>query len=181
MGVCYSIIKIVYLFIYAHNNYLNMSSNIDTRNGGMMKLAIGSDHAGVQLKKIIIDEFKDIEFDDVGPFTEESCDYPDHVSKVGLKIQQGEAEAGIVICGTGIGASIAVNKMKGIRAALCFNGFMAEMTKRHNNANVLALGARVIGVDLAIEIVKRWLEAPYEGGRHQRRIDKISAIEESQG
>ena len=95
------------------------------------------------------------------------------------KIQQGELEFGIVICGTGIGASIAANKMKGIRAALCFNEFMAEMSRQHNNANVLALGARVIGEELAMRIVDRWLNTGFEGGRHQRRIDKIEELEKT--
>ncbi len=143
-----------------------------------MKIAIGSDHAGVELKAAIIKEFADINFEDLGPFSDESCDYPDYVSKVAFKVRDGEVDSGIAICGSGIGASIAANKVKGIRAALCFNGYMAEMTKRHNDANVLVLGARIIGLDIAMEIVKRWLEASFEAGRHQRRIDKIAALEE---
>jgi len=144
-----------------------------------MKIAIGSDHAGINLKKTIIEHFSDVEFTDVGTYTEESTDYPDHISKVGESIQKGECEAGIAICGSGIGASIVANKINGIRAALCFNGYMAEMSKRHNNANVVVLGARVIGEDIAIEIVDRWIKTPFEGGRHQRRLDKITAIEEN--
>ena len=143
-----------------------------------MKIAIGSDHAGVELKAAIIKEFADINFEDMGPYSTESCDYPDYASKVAFKVRDGEVDAGIVICGSGIGASITANKVKGIRAALCFNGYMAEMTKRHNNANIIALGARVIGQDIAMEIVRRWLDASYEGGRHQRRIDKVMALEE---
>lgn len=142
-----------------------------------MKIAIGSDHAGLSLKKIIIEKFKDIEFDDVGTYTEESCDYPVFAEKACIKVRDGLADAGIVICGSGIGISIAANKVKGIRAALCFNGYMAEMSRRHNNANVLAIGARVIGQDVAVDIVEKWISAPFDGGRHQKRVDKISEIE----
>ena len=142
-----------------------------------MKLVIGSDHAGIGLKKVIVETFNDIDFDDVGTYSTDSCDYPDYSKKVAEKVQSGEVDAGIVICGSGIGASIAVNKCSGIRAALCFNEYMAEMSKRHNNANVLALGARIIGEDVALAIVKRWISSEFEGGRHQRRIDKITMIE----
>jgi ribose 5-phosphate isomerase B len=142
-----------------------------------MKISIGSDHAGVDLKNLIINSVKDIDFIDVGTNSTDSCDYPDYILKVASTVKKGEADLGIAICGTGIGASIVANKVKGIRAALCFNEFMAEMSKRHNNANVLVLGARVIGVDLALRIVERWLKSEFEGGRHQRRLDKIAAIE----
>ena len=145
-----------------------------------MKIAIGSDHAGLRLKKIIIEHFKDIEFDDVGTHTEESCDYSDFASQVAFKVRDHEVDQGIVICGSGIGVSITANKVKGIRAALCFNGYMGEITKRHNNANVLALGARIIGDEVAIETVKRWLGAEFEGGRHSRRIEKIAQEEKSE-
>lgn len=144
-----------------------------------MKIGISSDHGGFKLKEAIKKHFIAIEFDDAGTFTEDSCDYPDYVAALCRKIQQGELEYGIVICGTGIGASIAANKMEGIRAALCTNEFMAEMAKRHNNANVLALGARVIGDELAMRIVDRWLNTGFEGGRHQRRIEKIEELEKS--
>ena len=142
-----------------------------------MKIVIGSDHAGVNLKKIIKDDIKNINFVDVGTDSEESCDYPDYISKVAVMVKRGDVDFGIAICGTGIGASLVSNKVKGIRAALCFNEFMAEMSKRHNNANVLVLGARVIGTDLALRIVEKWLETDFEGGRHQRRLDKISQLE----
>jgi len=142
-----------------------------------MKIVIGSDHAGFQLKQEIIAKIKTAEFIDVGTNSEESCHYPDYISRVAETVQQGKADAGIAICGTGIGASLVANKFHSIRAALCFNEFMAEMSKRHNNANVLALGARVIGVDLALRIVERWLETPFEGGRHQRRLDKLASYE----
>jgi ribose 5-phosphate isomerase B len=144
-----------------------------------MKIAIGSDHAGLELKSLIINYFTDINFTDMGTNSKDSCDYPDYISKVGYEVQGKKVDLGIVICGTGIGASISVNKVKGIRGALCFNSFMAEKAKEHNNANVLVLGARIIGTDLAIEIVKKWLAAVFEDGRHQRRIDKIHIIEKN--
>jgi ribose 5-phosphate isomerase B len=144
-----------------------------------VKIGISSDHGGFTLKEAVKKHFSTVEFDDVGTFTEDSCDYPDYVAALCRKIQQGELEYGIVICGTGIGASIAANKMKGIRAALCCNEFMAEMAKRHNNANVLSLGARVIGEELAMRIVDRWLTTAFEGGRHQRRIEKINELEKT--
>ena len=147
-----------------------------------MKIVIGSDHAGVKLKKLIIDKYSSekIDFLDAGPDSEESVDYPDYISKVGESIKKGEADLGIAICGTGIGASIVVNKIKGIRGALCFNEFMAEMSKLHNNSNVLVLGARVIGEDLALRIVETWIKTDFEGEeRHERRIDKIKKIEDN--
>jgi ribose 5-phosphate isomerase B len=144
-----------------------------------VKIGIASDHGGFKLKEAIIRHFAAIQFDDVGTHTEDSCDYPDYIEKACAKIRSGEIQFAIVICGTGIGASIAANKIQGIRAALCCNEFMAEMSRRHNDANVLALGARVLGDELAIRIVERWLASPFDGGRHQRRIDKIHEIEAS--
>lgn len=143
-----------------------------------MKISIASDHAGLQLKKTIISNFKEVAFDDVGTHTEESCDYPDYISLAAFQVRDGKADSAIVICGSGIGASIVANKVKGVRAALCFNCYMAEMSRRHNNANVLALGARVIGEDIALRIVDVWLKTGFDGGRHERRIDKITALEE---
>lgn len=142
-----------------------------------MKIAIASDHAGFRLKNILLKHFAEHEFIDVGTYSEDSCDYPDYALLAGEKVISREAEAGIVICGTGIGISIAANKVKGIRAALCFNEFMAEMSRKHNDANVLALGARVIGDDLAIRIADVWLKTPFEGGRHEKRVLKIGKIE----
>ncbi len=141
------------------------------------KIAIGSDHAGFALKSLVMSAIKNVEFIDVGTNSEDSCDYPDYISRVAEMVQKREADAGIAICGTGIGASITANKYDSVRAALCVNEFMAEMSRRHNDANVLVLGARVIGSDLALRIVERWIETPFEGGRHQRRLDKIAAIE----
>jgi len=142
-----------------------------------MKIAIASDHAGLRLKNILKKHFTWHEFTDVGTYTEDSCDYPDYAVLAAEKVVSGEVEAGIVICGTGIGISIAANKVKGVRAALCCNEFMAEMSRRHNNANVLALGARVIGDDLAIRITDVWIKASFEGGRHENRVLKIGKIE----
>ena len=142
-----------------------------------MKIVIGSDHAGFTLKEKLIIALSSVEFIDVGTHSKDSCDYPDWISKVALEIQKGSADSGIAICGTGIGASITANKFKSIRAALCFNAYMAEMSKKHNNANVLVMGARVIGEDIALRIVETWINTDFEGGRHQRRIDKITAIE----
>ncbi len=144
-----------------------------------MKIGISSDHGGYKLKEAVKKHFSAIEFDDAGTYNEDSCDYPDYVAALCRKIQAGELEYGIAICGTGIGASIAANKMRGIRAALCCNEFMAEMSRRHNNANVLALGARVIGEELAFRIVDRWLNSSFEGGRHQARIEKINELEKA--
>ncbi len=145
-----------------------------------MKVAIGNDHAGFELKQYIIKCFKEVEFIDVGTNTNESCDYPDYIKLVAQHVQKGDVTYGIAICGTGIGASIVANKHKGIRAALCTNEFMASMARKHNNANVLVLGARVVGVDLAVHIINAFLQATFEGGRHQRRLDKITEIEKLQ-
>jgi ribose 5-phosphate isomerase B len=142
-----------------------------------MKIAIASDHAGFRLKKILKEHFSEYEFIDVGTNSEDSCDYPDYAVLACEKVISGAADFGIVICGTGIGVSIAANKVKGIRAALCFNEFMADMSRRHNDANVLSLGAKVIDDDLAIRITDIWLKSEFEGGRHERRIQKLVNIE----
>ncbi len=142
-----------------------------------MKITIGSDHAGLRLKDLIKKSFPEMQFSDAGTNNEESCDYPDYIAPVARDVQEGKSDRGIAICGTGLGASMVANKFPGIRAALCFNEFMAEMSRRHNNSNVLVLGARIIGEDLALAIVRRWLDSPFDGGRHQRRLDKIADIE----
>ncbi|SNR83567.1 ribose 5-phosphate isomerase B [Desulfurobacterium atlanticum] len=144
-----------------------------------MKIALASDHGGYRLKETIKKflEEENIEYIDFGTNSEESVDYPDFALKAAESIVKEETDRGIFICGTGIGISIAANKVPGIRAALCYNIFAAEMSRRHNNANVLALGGRVIGDELAKAIVKKWLETPFDGGRHERRINKISEIE----
>lgn len=144
-----------------------------------MKIAIGSDHAGLQLKEEVKKflESQQIEYKDFGPQTKDSVDYPDFAELVTRGVTSGEFDRGILICGTGIGMSIAANKVDGIRAALCTDYFSAKASREHNNANVLCLGERVIGPGVAVEIVRIWVETEYAGGRHQKRLDKISAIE----
>ena len=140
-----------------------------------LQIAIGSDHGGFEYKSEIIDYLKEngYTYTDVGTYSKESCDYPIIAKKVAQKIVSGEADRGILICGTGIGMSIAANKVKGIRAALCSDTFSAKATRAHNNSNILCLGQRVIGDCLALDIVTVWLNTEFEGGRHQRRIDEI--------
>ena len=141
-----------------------------------MKIVIGCDHGALELKKEVLKvlaEFKDIETEDVGTFDAESVDYPDIAEKVCGKITKGEADRGIVLCGTGIGISIAANKIKGIRAALCGDVFSARMSREHNDANVLAMGGRVTGFGPAGEIVRTWVTTEFsQGERHIRRIEK---------
>lgn len=140
-----------------------------------LKVAIGADHAGFHYKEIIIDYLKarNIEFVDVGTYTPESCDYPVIARKVAEKVTSGDVDRGILICGTGIGVSIAANKVHGIRAALCGDTYSARVSRAHNNANVLCLGSRVIGEHLALDIVDIWLKTGFEAGRHKRRVDMI--------
>lgn len=142
-------------------------------------IAIGSDHGGVNLKSYIEDYLKseNIEFEDYGTNSAESCDYPDIAEKVCEAVKAEKASCGILICGTGIGMSIAANKIKGIRAAHLTDTYSAVKTKEHNNANVICLGERITGCDLALDIVKAYLGAEFMGGRHQRRIDKVMALE----
>lgn len=144
-----------------------------------MKIALGSDHAGFPLKKDIMKhlEEKNIEFKDFGTFSENSCDYPDYGQKVGEEVACGNFEFGILVCGTGIGISISANKVNGVRAALCGDTFSAHACREHNNANVLALGQRVVGPGLALDIVDIFLNSKFLGGRHGRRVDKITQIE----
>jgi len=144
-----------------------------------MKIAVGSDHGGVDLKEEIINFLKSENYDvkDFGTNSKESCDYPDYALPVAEAIVAKEFDFGILICGTGIGISIAANKVPGIRAALCSDTFSAHATREHNDANILTLGARVVGPGLALDIVKTFLSTKFEGDRHQRRIDKITAIE----
>lgn len=142
-------------------------------------LAIGSDHGGFELKMHIIGHLEDrgVAYQDFGCFDESSVDYPDIAKKVGNAVAAGQCENGILICGTGIGISMAANKIKGIRAAVCGDVYSAKMTKQHNNANIICLGGRVVGRELAFMIVDAWLDTAFEGGRHQNRIDKIHALE----
>lgn len=144
-------------------------------------IAIGSDHGGYALKEEIRKHLtaRGIEFTDYGTFSEESCDYPVYAEKVCKAVTGGEAEKGILCCGTGIGMSMAANKIRGIRCACCGDCFSAEMTRRHNDANVLALGGRVVGPGLAEKMVDLFLDTPYEGGRHARRVGMVMALEEN--
>jgi len=140
-----------------------------------MKIAIGSDHAGFYLKEDLKKylEEKNIEVKDMGPFDDNRVDYPDYGHAVGHEVIDNEMDFGIVICGSGIGISISANKVKGIRAALCSEPYSARLARRHNDANVLAMGARLIGHDMAIEIVEAFLDEKFEGGRHINRVNKI--------
>lgn len=142
-------------------------------------IAIGSDHGGYSLKELLkkhLDE-KGIEYKDFGPFSTESCDYPDYAAPVARAVAAGEYDKGVLICGTGIGMSLAANKVNGVRAAVCGDCFSAEMTRRHNDANILCMGERVTGPGLAMEIADIFLSTPFEGGRHARRVEKIMALE----
>lgn len=143
-----------------------------------MKIAIGSDHAGFALKKELIkileEEAKEVI--DCGTYTSDSVDYPDIAEKVAREVLS-QNILGVLICGTGIGVTIAANKIPGIRAALCWNVFTARLAREHNNANILAIGSRVTGTDLAVEILKNFIKSDFTAGRHQRRIEKIKEIE----
>lgn len=142
-------------------------------------IALGADHGGLQLKEAIKKylESENIECKDFGTFDETSVDYAPIAAKVAHCVANGEAERGILCCGTGIGMSIAANKVKGIRASVCSDAYCTEMTRRHNNANILCMGGRVIDEAKAVEFAKIFLQTEFEGGRHQRRLDEIAAIE----
>lgn len=144
-----------------------------------MKMAIACDHSALDLKEEVkaLLATRGIEIEDFGTYSTDSCHYPIYGARAAQAVADGRCDLGIVICGTGIGISMAANKVKGIRCALCSDTFSAKMTRIHNNSNMLALGARVIGVELAKEIVNAWLDAEFEGGRHQVRIDMITALE----
>lgn len=144
-----------------------------------MKIAIGNDHAAVEMKKEISAFLKELghEVINFGTDTGESVNYPVYGEKVGRAVASGEADCGIAICGTGVGISLAANKVKGIRAVVCSEPYSAKLAKQHNNANVLCFGARVIGIELAKMIVTEWLNAEFEGGRHADRVNMIMEIE----
>ncbi len=144
-------------------------------------IAIGCDHAGVEMKKAVIDTLasKGFEMKDMGT-DGEPCDYPVVAEAVCRLVQSGECEKGILICGTGIGMSIAANKFKGIRAALCSDSFSAKYTRLHNDSNVMCMGARTMGTGLACELAEIFMSTEFEGGRHQRRIDLITEIEKNE-
>ena len=145
-----------------------------------MKIAIGCDHGGIILKQAVTEELKKrgIQVEDKGCFDTSSVDYPDYAVAVAEDVSSGRCDKGILMCGTGIGISIAANKVKGIRCAVCHDVFTATMCSAHNNANILAMGGRVITPELAEKMVAAWLDTPFEGGRHTSRVNKITAIEE---
>lgn len=144
-----------------------------------MKIAIAADHGGFELKDSMVEYIKSLgnEVVDLGTNSADSVDYPDYAKKVCEEIQKGTSDLGILICGTGIGMSLAANKFEGIRAACVSDVYSAKMSRNHNNANVLCIGARVIGDEVAKLIIKTFLENEFEAGRHQRRVDKIMAFE----
>jgi len=148
-----------------------------------MKIAIGSDHAGFAYKQRIIEFLKSLghEVTDHGTYGPESTDYPLWIIPTAEAVAKGEAERGIVLGGSGNGEAIAANKVKGIRAALCWNMQTAQASRMHNNANVLSLGERMISIEIALDIVKCWLETPFEGGRHVKRIEEMSRYENGEG
>ena len=145
------------------------------------KIIIGSDHAGLSLKLKVIEhlESRGVEVVDVGTHTSDSCNYPDYATALCKKIQSGEAELGILICGTGIGMSMAANKHNGIRAACCSDNFSARMTRMHNNANVLCMGEIVVGAGLACDLADLFIDTEYLGGRHEARVQMLADIETS--
>lgn len=145
-----------------------------------MRIVIGCDHGGFAYKDPIIAVLKELghEVIDVGTNSSASVDYPVYAKKAATEIQEGRADRGILICGTGIGISIAANKCKGIRAALCHDHLTAQLTRQHNDSNIVAFGARVIGIEVAIDIVKTFLSTEFEGGRHKNRVDQMMALEQ---
>ena len=145
-----------------------------------LKLAVGSDHAGFLLKSKLVEYLLDkkVNFEDFGTFSEESTDYPDYAAKVARLVAGTKFTAGILICGTGLGMSIVANKIRGIRAALCNSENFAELSRRHNDANILCMGGRIISIDQAKKNVDIWLQTPFEGGRHAMRINKIKELTE---
>lgn len=142
-------------------------------------LAIGSDHAGFNLKKVLMQELdaQGIAYRDFGTLTGEAVDYPQIANDVASAIASKDCERGILVCGTGVGMSIAANKVHGIRASLCHDVFSARMTRMHNDSNILCMGERVIGSGLAVDILNAWLHTDFEAGRHQRRVDLITQLE----
>jgi ribose 5-phosphate isomerase B len=144
-----------------------------------MRLAVGCDHGGLRLKRAVVDHLRALghEVDDVGTFSDASCDYPDLALQVATRVLDGRADRGVLVCGTGIGMSIAANKVRGVRAAVVSEPFSARMAAEHNDARVLCLGERTTGEGLALLCVEAWLGAAFAGGRHARRVEGISAIE----
>lgn len=147
-----------------------------------MRIGIGNDHVAIELKKTIKEhlEQQGYEVVDFGTNSPERFDYPISGYKVGKAVASGDVDLGVLICGTGVGISLAANKVQGIRACVCSDPYSAKLSREHNNTNIIAFGARVVGQELAKMIVDEWLSAPFEGGRHQRRIDMLAEIEETQ-
>lgn len=145
-----------------------------------MRIAICSDHGGFELKQVLLDYVRELghEVTDLGCYSEESCDYPDFAFPMAEAVAEGVFDRGIAVCGTGIGVSICCNKVRGVRCALCSEPVSAELTRMHNDSNVLAMGGRIIGVETAKAVTKVWLATEFAGGRHQRRIDKIAEYEQ---
>ncbi|WP_320164499.1 ribose 5-phosphate isomerase B [uncultured Trichococcus sp.] len=144
-----------------------------------MKLAIGCDHVGFELKPEIIDYVRELGYEvtDFGTTTNERTNYPQYAKKVSEAVVSGDCDLGILICGTGVGISISANKFNGIRAVVCSEPYSAKLSKEHNNTNILAFGSRVVGIELAKMIVKEWLDAEFEGGRHSERVEMIAEFE----
>lgn len=145
-----------------------------------MKIAIGNDHVGIELKPVIVAYLQDLghEVDDFGAFSNERTDYPEYGKKVAESVAAGKSDLGILICGSGVGISIAANKLNGIRAVVCSEPYSAKLSREHNNTNILAFGSRVVGAELAKMIVQNWLDAEFEGGRHAKRVEMIARIED---
>lgn len=148
-----------------------------------MKIALACDHGGLNLKTLIAAYLKEHGYEvvDFGTNTTDSCDYPDHALPAAEAVASGECEKGILVCSTGIGVSIVANKVPGVRCAHCHDVYCAEFTRRHNNSNMLAMGEKVVGSGYALQIVETFLNTEFEGGRHERRVNKITAIEEKYG
>lgn len=144
-----------------------------------MKIAMACDHGGLRLKNVLKEYLLDngYEVEDFGTNSEDSCDYPDYAGKAAKAVASGACDKGVVVCGTGIGVSITANKVNGIRCALCHDVFSAKATRAHNDSNMIAMGQRVVGEGLALEILKAWLSTEFEGGRHVQRIEKMMAYE----
>ncbi|EAE2779939.1 ribose 5-phosphate isomerase B [Listeria monocytogenes] len=145
-----------------------------------MKIAIGNDHVGIELKPVIVAYLQDLghEVDDFGAFSNERTDYHEYGKKVAESVAAGKSDLGILICGSGVGISIAANKVNGIRAVVCSEPYSAKLSREHNNTNILAFGSRVVGAELAKMIVQNWLDAEFEGGRHAKRVEMIARIED---
>ncbi|EAD7870009.1 ribose 5-phosphate isomerase B [Listeria monocytogenes] len=145
-----------------------------------MKIAIGNDHVGIELKPVIVAYLQDLghDVDDFGAFSNERTDYPEYGKKVAESVAAGKSDLGILICGSGVGISIAANKVNGIRAVVCSEPYSAKLSREHNSTNILAFGSRVVGAELAKMIVQNWLDAEFEGGRHAKRVEMIARIED---